>query len=651
MPRIIKSAITDLMAVKIKSILLFALFGAAFILNVSVACAFENLLDKARGLRSQKKFPEAVSVYREALKRDPGHLAVKRELGQTLSWMGDYRGAHELFDQILAKHPEDQDTRLAKALVLSWQGSFDKAISLLLIVVKAVPDYADAHISLGRIHGWNKKYKLAEEHYKKALKHSPGNIDATAGLGKLYRWSGQHKKGISIYKKLLEKDPESIKTMTHLAFLYRDKGQYAKAIELLERVRDKEPQRADIRAELGHLYARTQKLDNAVTELERVVAMRKGDLDSYVALGRVLSYQNKLDEAISHYNKVLDKNPRHIDALTGLARTYGYARQWKKARETWTRAQALAPLSLEVKDGLKWLNKINAPQIEFRYMYYNAREAVGALYPRTDTRYRGAETTYIHKFTPDRSISIRGARFFSTETNLADGVIVMKSGRTEAGAGANFRVADKLTMFGRVDGIKFSNRLSSGTGGVTRGAGFAGAQWGHKKHFVSAVVSKELFEVNTDDENFAVHSILSGSLSEDYDINDYVSVLLSGGKDKITSSNVTRSDLSGRLRLRMPFWTLLLFEYEHRYRDRQIEKSDIGSVSFKQELWSPKATVEFEYSSGYNSLSNTKGQTYDAFFSWALGHGFHYNQEIAYRKDVTFKGIELTGQSYLSFVF
>lgn len=128
---------------------------------------------EARSLEAQKKYPQAIALYRRILRLQPGNDEIRAELARLLSWQQDYAQAIALYEEILNRHPADLDVRVALARVRSWQGERSLAIRL----------------------------------YREVLREAPGHIEARRGLADSLYWSGAYREALAEYRRL-PPDPE-----------------------------------------------------------------------------------------------------------------------------------------------------------------------------------------------------------------------------------------------------------------------------------------------------------------------------------------------------------------------------------------------------------------------------------------------------------
>ena len=96
--------------------------------------SYTALLDSAENLFNDSKWSEAASIYREALKMNPGsplNSKIFANLGMCLTHVGDFDSALQSFEIALVKEPDSPRILTNKASLLLLMGNKDEATSLL----------------------------------------------------------------------------------------------------------------------------------------------------------------------------------------------------------------------------------------------------------------------------------------------------------------------------------------------------------------------------------------------------------------------------------------------------------------------------------------------------------------------------------------
>ena len=89
----------------------------------AAAAAPETPLPRARRLRADGQYPDAIAAYEKYLAGKPEDVDVRIELAQANAWARNDKRAIEIYDQVLAKYPKNKGikSRANMALVRLYQ--------------------------------------------------------------------------------------------------------------------------------------------------------------------------------------------------------------------------------------------------------------------------------------------------------------------------------------------------------------------------------------------------------------------------------------------------------------------------------------------------------------------------------------------------
>ena len=94
---------------------------------------------------------EATNAYREVLKRDPGLVAARINLGRLLQAAGELTEAESLYRAARKQSPDNVVAAFNLGVVLEVQGKLDAAAEAYRAVLELDDEYADAHYNLSRL--------------------------------------------------------------------------------------------------------------------------------------------------------------------------------------------------------------------------------------------------------------------------------------------------------------------------------------------------------------------------------------------------------------------------------------------------------------------------------------------------------------------
>jgi predicted Zn-dependent protease len=145
---------------------------------------------KAHIYNSQRKYSEAATEWREALKLSPADLQIKKDLAISLKLGQDYEAALPLLQELLREQPASAELNFLVGDTLLDRERAEEALPLLQRAVTRDPKSVPAHKSLARAELAAGKPVQAIPHLKVAL---PTDEDGTLHyqLAQAYRASGQ----------------------------------------------------------------------------------------------------------------------------------------------------------------------------------------------------------------------------------------------------------------------------------------------------------------------------------------------------------------------------------------------------------------------------------------------------------------------------
>ena len=219
------------------------------------------------------------------------HGGSETDRAVSLHRSGHLTRARRLYEEILARDPDDVRALHFLGVLYHQSGQSDRAIESIERAVALAPDYADAHNNLGNVLKETRRLDAAFVAYRRVVDLDPGHADAWNNLGVVLRAQGRYDEADQAYVRAIEARP------THAAaWLNR-----------------------------GHLLARMRRLDEAAAAYSRVLELRPRDTAAYDALTRTLYRAGRVEEAIAVFRQWLTQDPgssiaRHmLAACTGAA--------------------------------------------------------------------------------------------------------------------------------------------------------------------------------------------------------------------------------------------------------------------------------------------------------------------------------------------
>lgn len=183
---------------------------AEFLLESAVAFAPDDrgaLVDYINVLHKRQRFGESLTHARRLLARDPANPASRLICANQAMAAGDYDGALQVYDEVLAAHPHspvarDEKVHLTRGHALKTAGRLPDAIAAYRQAARLRPDFGDAWWSLANL----KVYRFAagEREHLAALADAPGTatedrIHLLFALGKAFEDAADYEQAFARY--------------------------------------------------------------------------------------------------------------------------------------------------------------------------------------------------------------------------------------------------------------------------------------------------------------------------------------------------------------------------------------------------------------------------------------------------------------------
>jgi tetratricopeptide (TPR) repeat protein len=273
-------------------------------------------------LDQEGKADEALALYRQAVKANPGFAAGHFNLGGELVRRGKLDEATVEFSEALRLKPEYSEAHYELGAVLFSMGRVDNAVKEYELALALAPDMVDAQIGLS--------LALAKQgDAPKALRQLAEVARLHPTLAQPHYWrarilSGQADKSESVseYREAIRLDPNLSEPHNELGLiLFGQHDSRAALLEYSEALR-LQPQNPEVRNNRGLALATLGRIPEATADFAEAVRLRPQDETSRFNLGLALRELGKTREAVQEFEALLRINPKHEGArreLTAIA--------------------------------------------------------------------------------------------------------------------------------------------------------------------------------------------------------------------------------------------------------------------------------------------------------------------------------------------
>lgn len=187
----------------------------------------------------QKKYDQAITVYKKALAMDPDNKEVHKSLARIYDEKKLYSEALLEYKKLVELEPDSSRHYIDLANCYTKMGRRNKVVSTLNRLKEELkPTDTWTWYALGQVYKRNKFYKEAEAAYQRSVEIDPNYFWSHSALASLYKKQGRYEKALKKYK-------ETLKITDHEWFIN------------------------DSRKNIIELYEKTGRLDELTEELEK----------------------------------------------------------------------------------------------------------------------------------------------------------------------------------------------------------------------------------------------------------------------------------------------------------------------------------------------------------------------------------------------
>ena len=278
----------------------------------------------------------AISVFKEALRRDPAFAKAYAGLGEAYLDKYEFTKDPEWISK--ARASCEQALKLRKGLIHALvvlgniarvEGRYDEAISILRSILTQEPRNLEAWLHLARTYESKQALREAEAAYQKAVEIQPSYPGAHQHLGSFFYKQGRYDEAMRSFKRASELAPDNYKALNNLSAVLVQQGRFSQAERALRHSLEIRPNPIAYN-NLASLYFTQERYAEAVPMMEHAVQMGQRSamlLGSLAHLYRVVpelrpKAAKASADAIDVAQKQLAVNPHDSEARADLAWLY-----------------------------------------------------------------------------------------------------------------------------------------------------------------------------------------------------------------------------------------------------------------------------------------------------------------------------------------
>lgn len=332
---------------------------------------------KAQAMALQFKPKEAIELFEEALKLDPGSTSAKGGLAGVFLSQKQFDRALPLFKEAAAQEPQNLELTEGYLASLVGAGKMEDALKEVaaangrfpgnariaylsgrvnaaldhlkeaetdfIRAANADPTLFEANLHLARLYLRTERPAEAKPQLETALAKAPDSAAVHAGLGELALSGGDLDKAQSEFDQAVAADPNLADAHVGLSKTALARGDAASALKFADRALELDPHVKGGRLQRGLVLWKLGKLDEAIAELTKAKDEDPRDIRIPVKLGTVQLVKGELAGAEGTLMAALRQEPNNHDALFQYARVKNRRSEHTQAIDSMRSALSYAP--------------------------------------------------------------------------------------------------------------------------------------------------------------------------------------------------------------------------------------------------------------------------------------------------------------------
>ena len=258
-------------------------------------CTFGN------ALTDQKKFGEAISMYRKALELQPDLAVAHYNMGNVLKKQGRITEALTSYFKAVELEPTVAEPYYNMGNTFKDQGKLNEAVSCYKKAIELRPDYAEARCNLGHVLQEKGVLDEAVRHYEKATQIMPDLVEAWYGMGNALKEKGELEEAIFCFQKALVLRPDYSGAYNNMGNIFREQRRLEKAIFCYEKAVQIEPGNAAAYNNVGSAFQDQGKIDMAIEKFDQALRLRPEHAETHFNRALALLVRGDLLEGWKGY--------------------------------------------------------------------------------------------------------------------------------------------------------------------------------------------------------------------------------------------------------------------------------------------------------------------------------------------------------------
>jgi tetratricopeptide (TPR) repeat protein len=296
----------------------------------------------------------AAQLYQQLLAREPDNADALHLFGVLRHQQGDHARAVELIGKAVALRPNAAALHANLAEAYRAVGQFERAAGSCRMALRLWPDFPEALCNLGLALQGLGKHAEAVEQYRRAVELRPDFAIAHSNLGNALRELGRLDEALKHFRRAVELAPDHAPARTNLGQLLVDRGRADEALPHCQEAVRLQPDLAPLHHNLGNALRALGRHAEARAAYLEAIRLDPNLARAHAHLGLVLQQEGQLGDALVWLRQAMELEPTNADFWQYLAELYSDREEQAEAIPCWQRVLALAPDRASAHNALGW---------------------------------------------------------------------------------------------------------------------------------------------------------------------------------------------------------------------------------------------------------------------------------------------------------
>ena len=222
--------------------------------------------------------------------------------------------AESIYRQILAIHPNDENSLHLLGVIASQRRQYEEAADLIGRAIAVNPAVGEYHSNLSLVWMATGRYAEAVESCRRALALKPDSPEIYNNLGNGLRDQGQLEEAIAAYQTALRLRPQFPGAYNNLGIALRNQGRIDEAIAACRTALQLQPNSPEAHNNLGTALEAKADMEGALAAYQTALRLRPDLAGTHNNLGNALVALGRVDEAIAAFTIALNLAPNDAQA-------------------------------------------------------------------------------------------------------------------------------------------------------------------------------------------------------------------------------------------------------------------------------------------------------------------------------------------------